>query len=53
MITKECFACGVKFKVSFEEEEEAELNYCPHCGTEDFEELQFEEDPDFGDWDED
>lgn len=34
----ECFACGVNFDVTFEDENTT-LNYCPHCGQETIDEL--------------
>ena len=38
----ECFACGVSFKVEFEDED-TKLNYCPHCGQESIDEIIVED----------
>lgn len=37
----ECFACGVSFKVEFEDED-TKLNFCPHCGQESVDEIEFD-----------
>jgi len=34
-----CFACGVSFRVEFEEED-AEAGFCPHCGQESIDDIQ-------------
>lgn len=36
----ECTACGVHFSVEFEEE--ADVRFCPSCGEEQIEELEFD-----------
>jgi len=38
----ECTACGVEFSVRFEEPS-LEVRYCPLCGEEQIEELDFDE----------
>jgi len=38
-----CFACGVSFKVEFEESE-ADARFCPHCGQESIDDVQLIED---------
>jgi rRNA maturation endonuclease Nob1 len=34
----ECFACKIVFQVKFEDED-TDLNYCPHCGQESVDEI--------------
>lgn len=29
---QECLSCNVSFTLTFDNEADAELNYCPHCG---------------------
>ena len=42
MSNHECFACGAKFDIKFDEEE-MELNFCPSCGQETIDELNLSE----------
>jgi len=37
----ECFACGTRFEVKFEDEDTT-LNFCPHCGQESVDEIIFD-----------
>lgn len=38
-----CFACGVSFRVEFEEED-ADARFCPHCGQETIDDVELIED---------
>ena len=40
-----CFACGVSFKVEFEEAD-ADARFCPHCGQESIDDIEIIEDYD-------
>jgi predicted RNA-binding Zn-ribbon protein involved in translation (DUF1610 family) len=37
----ECASCGIEFHIVFDDDE-AEPRYCPYCGNEIIEELNFE-----------
>lgn len=41
----ECYACGIKFQVKFDDDDST-LNFCPHCGQETVDEIQFNDDAD-------